>query len=168
MQITSSAFDYNTAIRNAVKAAASEGTEVLYPSGHRDKLDVAVRRAVLTGVGQTCRELSETNAQDMGCDLMKRRFRGLNNYEVGDIIIVYHSDLDIYYSNLEIISREFDVVIRGDNAVAENVDIEIGTFKNAISRSAYMSNTVYRESEKRIPEIISRLEALESTTTEEV
>lgn len=95
-------------------------------------------------------------------------FRDLNNYEVGDRIIVYHSDLDIYYSNLEIISREFDVVIRGDNAVAENVDIEIGTFKNAISRSAYMSNTVYRESEKRIPEIISRLEALESTTTEEV
>lgn len=91
-------------------------------------------------------------------------FRGLNNYEVGDRIIVYHSDLDIYYSNLEIISREFDVVIRGDNAVAENVDIEIGTFKNAISRSAYMSETVYRESEKRIPEIISRLEALESQT----
>ncbi|MGN0576436.1 MAG: phage tail spike protein [Ruminococcus sp.] len=91
-------------------------------------------------------------------------FRGLNNYEVGDRIIVYHSDLDIYYSNLEIISREFDVVICGDNAVAENVDIEIGTFKNAISRSAYMSETVYRESEKRIPEIISRLEALESQT----
>lgn len=50
MQVTSGAFNYNTAIRNAVKAAASEGTEVLYPSGHRDKLDVAVRRAVLTGV----------------------------------------------------------------------------------------------------------------------
>ena len=73
-------------------------------------------------------------------------FRGLNNYEVGDRIIVYHSDMDIYYSNLEIISREFNVVIRGDNAVAENNDIEIGTFKNAISRSAYISNTVYRES----------------------
>lgn len=71
MQITSGAFDYNTAIRNAVKAAASEGTEVLYPSGHRDKLDVAVRRAVLTGIGQTCRTLSETNAQDLGCDLME-------------------------------------------------------------------------------------------------
>lgn len=71
MQITSGAFDYNTAIRNAVKAAASDGTEVLYPSGHRDKLDVAVRRAVLTGVGQTCRTLSEINAQDMGCDLME-------------------------------------------------------------------------------------------------
>ncbi len=71
MQISSGAFDYNTAIRNAVKAAAVEGTEVLYPSGHRDKLDVAVRRSVLTGVGQTCRQLSLINAQDMGCDLME-------------------------------------------------------------------------------------------------
>ncbi len=71
MQISSGAFDYNTAIRNAVKAAAKDGTEVLYPSGHRDKLDVAVRRSVLTGVGQTCRQLSLINAQDMGCDLME-------------------------------------------------------------------------------------------------
>lgn len=71
MQITSGAFDYNTAIRNAVKAAAAEGAEVIYPSGHTDKLDVAVRRSVLTGVGQTCRKLSEINAQDMGTDLME-------------------------------------------------------------------------------------------------
>lgn len=71
MQISSGAFDYNTAIRNAVKAAAKDGTEVLYPSGHRDKLDVAVRRSVLTGVGQTCRQLSFINARDMGCDLME-------------------------------------------------------------------------------------------------
>lgn len=71
MQISSGAFDYNTAIRNAVRAAAEDGTEVLYPSGHRDKLDVAVRRSVLTGVGQTCRQLSLINAQDMGCDIME-------------------------------------------------------------------------------------------------
>lgn len=71
MQVTSGAFDYNTAIRNAVRASAEEGTEVLYPSGHRDKLDVAVRRSVLTGIGQTCRTLSEINAQDLGCDLME-------------------------------------------------------------------------------------------------
>lgn len=71
MQIMSGAFDYNTAIRNAVKAAAAEGSEIIYPSGHRDKLDVAVRRAVLTGVGQTCRQLSEINAHDMGTDLME-------------------------------------------------------------------------------------------------
>ena len=71
MQITGGAIDYNTAIRNAVKATAAEGAEVIYPSGHTDKLDVAVRRSVLTGVGQTCRKLSEINAQDMGTDLME-------------------------------------------------------------------------------------------------
>lgn len=71
MQISSGAFDYNTAIRNAVKAAASDGTWVLYPSGHRDRLDVAVRRSVMTGIGQTCRQISLINAQDMGCDLME-------------------------------------------------------------------------------------------------
>lgn len=71
MQIMSGAFDYNTAIRNAVRSAAAEGAEVMYPSGHIDKLDVAVRRSVLTGVGQTCRQLSEINAQDMGTDLME-------------------------------------------------------------------------------------------------
>lgn len=71
MQIMSGAFDYNTAIRNAVRAAAADGAEVIYPSGHRDKIDVAVRRSVLTGVGQTCRKLSEINAQDMGTDLME-------------------------------------------------------------------------------------------------
>ncbi len=71
MQVTSGAFDYNTAIRNAIKAVAQSGSEVLYPSGHRDKIDVAVRRAVLTGVGQTCRTLTETNAEEMNCDLME-------------------------------------------------------------------------------------------------
>lgn len=71
MQISSGAFDYNTAIRNAVKAAAQDGTWVLYPSGHRDRLDVAIRRAVLTGVGQTVRQLSLVNANDMDCDLME-------------------------------------------------------------------------------------------------
>lgn len=71
MQIESGAFDYATAIRNAVKKAASGGTYVQYPTGHRDRLDVAVRRAVLTGVGQTTGQISLAYAQDMGCDLME-------------------------------------------------------------------------------------------------
>ena len=59
----------------------------------------------------------------------------LADYEVGDRVIVYHADLDINYGNLEIIAKTYDVV----NETA--VDIEIGTFKNAISRTEYMSNT---------------------------
>ncbi|MDE6833272.1 MAG: phage minor capsid protein, partial [Ruminococcus sp.] len=71
MQITSGAFSYQEAIRQAVQKTAQDGVKVLYPSGHTDRIDVAVRRAVLTGVGQTCREIGLMNAQECGCDLME-------------------------------------------------------------------------------------------------
>ena len=71
MQVSSGMMDYNTAIRKAVQNAAKDGSTVLYPSGHKDKLDVAVRRAVLTGVGQTVRQVSFQNAKDLETDLME-------------------------------------------------------------------------------------------------
>lgn len=71
MQTISGTMDYNTAVRHAVQSAAGNGAVVRYPSGHRDKLDVAVRRAVLTGVGQTVRQISFQNAKDFDCDLME-------------------------------------------------------------------------------------------------
>ena len=71
MQTSSGVMDYNTAIRHAVQTAAGNGSLVRYPSGHTDKLDVAVRRAVLTGVGQTVRQVSFQNARDLDCDLME-------------------------------------------------------------------------------------------------
>ncbi len=71
MQITSGAFSYQEAIRNVLKQAAKGGLSVTYPSGHIDKLDVAIRRAALTGVGQTAAEVSKTNAEENGCYLME-------------------------------------------------------------------------------------------------
>lgn len=71
MQVSSGMMDYNTAVRKAVQNAAQSGSTVLYPSGHKDKLDVAVRRAVLTGVGQTVRQVSFQNAKDLETDLME-------------------------------------------------------------------------------------------------
>lgn len=71
MQVESGAFDYITAIRNAVRDAAQAGTTVLYPTGHIDKLDVAIRRAALTGVSQTAAQISVKYADDMGCDLVE-------------------------------------------------------------------------------------------------
>lgn len=71
MEVTNGTMDYGTAIRRAVQSAADEGSWILYPSGHRDRLDVAVRRSVLTGVGQTMRKISEINANDMDCDIME-------------------------------------------------------------------------------------------------
>ena len=71
MQITSGAFSYQEAVRNAIRRAAQGGLTVKYPTGHIDKLDVAVRRAALTGVGQTAAKLSIMNAEEMDCDLME-------------------------------------------------------------------------------------------------
>ena len=53
IQVQSGAISYNQAIANATKLLADSGLEVIsYESGHRDQVDVAVRRAVMTGVNQ--------------------------------------------------------------------------------------------------------------------
>lgn len=72
MQITSGAFDYSTAIRTCIRDLAQKGIAyITYPSGHTDYLDVAVRRAALTGVGQTCGEMQLELAAEMDCDLVE-------------------------------------------------------------------------------------------------
>ena len=71
MQVSSGAFSYDEAIRNAVKNVAVGGLDVKYPSGNVAKLDVAIRRSVLTGVGQTCAEIGKMNAEANGCHLME-------------------------------------------------------------------------------------------------
>jgi hypothetical protein len=70
MQVTSGALDYNTAIRLAVKDVASQGLSVINYAGRRDRLDVATRRTVLTGVNQTVGQLQTARADEMGCDLV--------------------------------------------------------------------------------------------------
>lgn len=71
-QVTSGAFDAPTAIRRAVKDLAQAGlSAIVYPTGHRDTLEVATRRAVLTGVGKTTGEIALARAEEMGCDLME-------------------------------------------------------------------------------------------------
>ena len=72
LDVTSGAFSYQNAITSAVKSLSGTGIDaIVYPSGHTDKIDVAVRRAVLTGVNQTAGELSYTRAEEMGCDLVE-------------------------------------------------------------------------------------------------
>lgn len=71
LQVSTGALGYEAAIREAVKQVADQGLHVLYPSGHKDKIDVAVRRTVLTGVNQTAGELSLQRAEDMDADLLQ-------------------------------------------------------------------------------------------------
>lgn len=44
---------------------------VTYPSGHTDSLEVACRRAVLTGVNQTAAKLQLARADEMGCEFVE-------------------------------------------------------------------------------------------------
>jgi hypothetical protein len=72
MQITTGAFDYNSAIRNAIKDLSSKGiASITYSSGYTSYLESAVRRAVITGVNQTALKLQETRAEEMGTDLVE-------------------------------------------------------------------------------------------------
>lgn len=71
MQVESGMLDYQTAIRRAVKQASEASTTVSYPSGHIDRLDVAIRRAVLTGTNQTMGQVSLQYAEEFGCDIME-------------------------------------------------------------------------------------------------
>lgn len=72
LQIASGAFDYQTVLRRAVDTLAKEGIKaVVYPSGHSDTLEVAVRRAVLTGVNQTAAKLQIARMDEMGWDLVE-------------------------------------------------------------------------------------------------
>lgn len=64
MQIQSGAISYNQAIKSAVKQLAESGLKVVdYESGHRDQIDVAARRAVMTGVNKICAKYTEQSAE---------------------------------------------------------------------------------------------------------
>lgn len=64
MQIQSGAINYNQAIKSAVQQLAQSGLKVAdYESGHRDQIDVAARRAVMTGVSRLCSKYTEQSAE---------------------------------------------------------------------------------------------------------
>jgi len=70
-QVVTGAFDYGSAIKAAVKKIADTGLRVVTFPGRQDHLDVAVRRAVLTGVAQTSGEIQNMRSDDMGVDLVQ-------------------------------------------------------------------------------------------------
>lgn len=72
MQVSTGVFDYNTAVRNAVKSLTASGLRFVdYEAGHVNQADVAVRRAVLTGVSQMTGKISEHNAAELETDLVE-------------------------------------------------------------------------------------------------
>lgn len=72
MQIMSGAISYNQAIKSAVKQLADSGLRMVdYESGHRDHIDVAARRAVMTGVSQLCAKYAEQSMEYLNTNLVE-------------------------------------------------------------------------------------------------
>ncbi|MDO4541487.1 MAG: phage minor capsid protein [Bacillota bacterium] len=72
LQVISGAFSYQEAIKGGIKDLAQSGVaSIIYPSGHTDYLDVAFRRATLTGVSQTACRVQERRLDEMDCDLVE-------------------------------------------------------------------------------------------------
>ena len=72
MQVQSGAINYNQAIKTAVKQLADSGLKVVdYESGHRDQIDVAARRAVMTGVNALNQKYAEQSMEYLGSDLVE-------------------------------------------------------------------------------------------------
>lgn len=72
MQIQSGGISYRDAVSNAVKRLADSGLKtVSYNSGHVDSVDVAVRRAVMTGVNQLNARYNEQSAEYLRTDLVE-------------------------------------------------------------------------------------------------
>lgn len=71
-QISTGVSDYNTAVRQAVKKMADSGLQTVdYASGHRNRIDVATRRAAMTGVSQLSGQIAVRAAEILGTTLME-------------------------------------------------------------------------------------------------
>ncbi len=76
-QINTGGFDYNTAIKRAITDLSESGLgAVEYKSGRVDSIEVAVRRAVMTGANQTALKTQETLADQLGVDLVETTAHG--------------------------------------------------------------------------------------------
>lgn len=60
--------DYNSAIRDSVKRAGGSGIKVVYESGHRRRLDTAVRQNILDGIRQVQQKAQDLIGEEIGAD----------------------------------------------------------------------------------------------------
>ena len=71
-QVETGAVDYITAVRNATKRLTESGLQFVdYSSGVVNHADVAVRRAVLTGISQVTGKIAEHNAAELETDIVE-------------------------------------------------------------------------------------------------
>lgn len=77
LDIASGAFDYNTVLKRVVSEMTNSGLRsVDYASGWSNRVDVAARRAVMTGMSQLTAKVNEDNARELDTEYFEVSYHG--------------------------------------------------------------------------------------------
>ncbi|HWT27616.1 MAG TPA: phage minor capsid protein [Mobilitalea sp.] len=69
MEVATGTFDYNTTLKKVVSQMNKSGLRAVgYASGWSNRVDVAARRAVMTGITQVTGKINDMNAEKLGTD----------------------------------------------------------------------------------------------------
>ena len=69
MDIVTGAFDYNSVLRRVVTQLTNSGLrQIDYATGRANRVDVAARRAIMTGISQLTGKISDMNAEKLGTE----------------------------------------------------------------------------------------------------
>ncbi len=68
--VSTGAISKDQAIKEAVEDIAENGVEILYPSGHKDTIEVATTRAVRTGIAQMSGDITLKRMDEMNWDIV--------------------------------------------------------------------------------------------------
>ena len=72
VDITSGAFDYNSTLKKAINEMTNSGIRTVdYASGYTSRVEVAARRALMTGVNQVLIQNTEQNMKALGTDYVE-------------------------------------------------------------------------------------------------
>ena len=75
--IATGVFDYNTALKRAVATLTNSSLRTVdYESGHSNRIEVAARRAVMTGFSQVTAKVNEYNAEQLDTDMFEVTWHG--------------------------------------------------------------------------------------------
>lgn len=77
LSIATGTFDYNTVLKKAVAELTNSGLRtVYYASGWHNRVDVATRRAVMTGFNQIVAKVNDENAERLGTNYFEVSWHG--------------------------------------------------------------------------------------------
>lgn len=72
MEVGTGAFDYNSTLKSVVSEMTKSGIRTVdYESGWTNRIEVAARRALMTGITQVTNHINDRNADELGTDLFE-------------------------------------------------------------------------------------------------